>query len=268
MRQAAGLVKELKARAPIEILGVGVTPLTQWEYIEAIIEAAKEKHRIVISYANIHAVNLANAIPWFRELLNRSDIVFCDGVGLLLGVRILGSRLPERFTIPDWMPVLAERCCMEGLSIYFLGAQPGVAAEAAAALGRKYSGLRVAGADHGHFDHTPGSVESEAVLERVNASGADILLIAFGQPIQEQWLWQHHQRLNPTVLIPVGATFDYLAGTVRRGPRWMTDNGLEWLARLVFEPRRLWRRYVYGNPLFFLRVLQQRLAQQNRKRQT
>lgn len=266
MKQPASSEIALDQRPRVDILGVGITPLTRSELIGAIVAAAREQRQMTIAYANIHALNLAYELPWFRELLNRSNLVFCDGVGVKLGAHLLGAKLPERFTPPDWLPALAEQCCDANLALYFVGAQPGVAARAASNMQVRYPGLRVVGVDHGHFDHGQGSADTEAVLARIGTSGADILLVGFGMPRQEQWLWQNRERITAPVVLPVGAALDYLAGTVRRGPRWMTDNGLEWLARLVFEPRRLWRRYVYGNPLFFLRVLQQRLAQQNRKR--
>jgi len=99
------------------------------------------------------------------------------------------------------------------------------------------------------------------VLKEINASRPDMLLVGFGMPLQERWLMQNWNRINARVALTGGAVFDYVSGELRRGPRILTDNSFEWLARLLIEPKRLWRRYVIGNPLFLLRVLKQRLTQ-------
>jgi N-acetylglucosaminyldiphosphoundecaprenol N-acetyl-beta-D-mannosaminyltransferase len=105
-----------------------------------------------------------------------------------------------------------------------------------------------------------GSPENEAVLQEINASSPDILLIGLGMPLQEYWLMENRHDLNAGVVLTGGAVFDYVSGRLRRGPRLLTESGFEWLARLLIEPRRLWRRYIVGNPLFLLRVLKQRLS--------
>ena len=119
----------------------------------------------------------------------------------------------------------------------------------------RYPELEIAGVRHGYFDRS----ENEAVVEEINAAAPDILLVGLGMPLQERWLMENRQRLDVGVALTGGAVFDYVSGRVRRGPRLLTRGGLEWLARLLAEPRRLWRRYLVGNPLFLLRVLRQRL---------
>lgn len=98
------------------------------------------------------------------------------------------------------------------------------------------------------------------MVREINASAPDILLVGLGMPLQERWLMQNREKLNAGVALMGGAVFDYVSGGLRRGPRLLTDNGLEWLARLLVEPRRLWRRYLVGNPLFLARVLGQRFG--------
>jgi N-acetylglucosaminyldiphosphoundecaprenol N-acetyl-beta-D-mannosaminyltransferase len=119
--------------------------------------------------------------------------------------------------------------------------------------------LRIVGVRHGYFDHSAGSAENEAVLEEINAAAPDILLVGLGMPLQERWLTQNRQGLNVGVALSGGAVFDYVSQRVRRGPPILTESGFEWLARLLNEPRRLWKRYLLGNPLFLLRVLRQLL---------
>lgn len=244
----------------IKILGVNIRTSSLEDILQFITSEDIKNQIKVVTYANIHALNLAYSLPWFRDFLNRSDVVFCDGVGVQLGARLLGQRLPQRFTPPDWLGRLAALCAERGFSIYLLGARSGIAEKAAAKLKQASPGLIVAGTHHGYFDKTPGSAENEAVIAKINRLSPDLLLVGFGMPLQERWLAENLQRLNVRVALPVGAAFDYVSGEVRRAPRWMTDHGLEWLGRLVIEPRRLWKRYLIGIPLFFWRVLLQRLG--------
>jgi N-acetylglucosaminyldiphosphoundecaprenol N-acetyl-beta-D-mannosaminyltransferase len=175
----------------------------------------------------------------------------------MLAARLLGGRIPERITYADWAWRLAAFAEAEGLSLFLLGARPGVAEVAARRLRALHPDLDIAGVSHGHFDHEPGSPQNEAVLREVNAARPDILLVGLGMPLQERWLMENRRRIEAGVALTGGAVFDYLSGGLRRGPRVLTDNGFEWLARLIIEPRRLWRRYLLGNPLFLLRVLGQ-----------
>jgi N-acetylglucosaminyldiphosphoundecaprenol N-acetyl-beta-D-mannosaminyltransferase len=177
----------------------------------------------------------------------------------MLAARMLGRRIPARITYADWIWRLADFAAAEGFSLYFLGARPGVAQEAARRLRERYPGLRIVGVRHGYFDHSAGSAENEAVLEEINDAAPDILLVGLGMPLQEIWLTQNRHRLDANVALSGGAVFDNVSRRVRRGPRILTERSFEWLARLIEEPRRLWRRYLLGNPLFLLRVLRQLL---------
>jgi N-acetylglucosaminyldiphosphoundecaprenol N-acetyl-beta-D-mannosaminyltransferase len=186
--------------------------------------------------------------------------VFCDGFGVKLAAGILGMGAIERFTPPDWFPRLAELCVREGFRLYLLGAQPGTAHQAAASLSQRHPGLNIVGTGHGYFDKRVGSPENQAVLENIRAAKPHILIVGFGMPAQERWISENWDDLTANVILPVGAAIDYLAGSIPRAPAWMTGHGLEWLGRLVIEPRRLWKRYLVGNPLFFWRVFKQRLG--------
>jgi len=206
---------------------------------------------------NAHCLNLCYEESALRDSLNGADVVFCDGTGVMLAARMLGRRIPVRITYAAWIWRLAGFAAAEDFSLYFLGARPGVAQEAARRLRKRYPGLRIVGVRHGYFDHSAGSAENEAILEEINAASPDILLVGFGMPLQERWLAQNRHRLDAGVALSGGAVFDYVSGRVRRGPPILTEHGFEWLARLLNEPHRLWRRYLIGNPLFLLRVLRQ-----------
>lgn len=214
--------------------------------------------RELVLNVNVHALNLAYRDPELRRVLDNAPLVFCDGAGVALGARLLGEPPPERVTYADWMWSLAGVAARERLSLYLLGSRPGVAEEAATALRRRHPALRIAGTGHGYFDKTPGSPGNEDVLGGISAADPDVLVTGFGMPLQERWLWENRGRLGSGVALTGGAAFDYVSGRQRRGPRLLTDNGFEWLARLVAEPGRLWRRYLLGNPLFLARVLRER----------
>jgi N-acetylglucosaminyldiphosphoundecaprenol N-acetyl-beta-D-mannosaminyltransferase len=236
--------------------------------LDAIIERIKQfivgGHKAVIAYANVHAVNLASASPGFRQFLNDADIVTCDGHGVRLGAWLLGLDVPPRYTLPDWIGNLSAMCVEHGFSMYLLGAKPGVAHQAASVLQTRFPSLRIAGTHHGYFEKTAGGVESEAVLRDIAATKPHILLLGFGMPAQETWIAENWDRLEIDVALTGGAFLDYVAGRIHRAPRFITDVGFEWLVRLIVEPRRLWRRYVIGNPLFLWRVLKARGRQRKR----
>ncbi len=241
----------------VDVLGVGVDPLTVEELHAEIERLVPGGECGLVLNVNAHCLNLCYEDPELRDFLNGAEVVFCDGAGVKLAARILGRCIPERITYADWAWRLAAFAAAEGFSLYFLGARPGVAQEAARRLKESYPALEIVGVRHGYFDH---SAESEAVVEEINAAAPDILLVGLGMPLQERWLMENRERIDAGVALTGGAVFDYVSGRLRRGPRLLTRGGFEWLARLFAEPRRLWRRYLIGNPLFLLRVLRQRLG--------
>ncbi|HEX2729675.1 MAG TPA: WecB/TagA/CpsF family glycosyltransferase [Rubrobacteraceae bacterium] len=253
----------LESAERVDVLGVGVDPLTVEELETEVRRLARGAERAVVLNVNAHCLNLAYRDASLRDYFDRADVVFCDGFGVKLAAWLLGCWIPARITYADWMWRLAALAAREGFSVYFLGARPGVARRAADRLVARYPGLVVSGAHHGYFDHRTGTPENEAIVEGINAAVPDILVVGFGMPLQERWLMENRHRLNAKVALTGGAAFDYVAGNLRRGPRLLTDNGLEWLTRLLIEPRRLWRRYLIGNPLLLARVLRQRFSKRH-----
>ena len=244
----------------VDVLGVGVDGVTVEDLHAEILRLARGPRGGLVLNANAHCLNLCYGDPALRAFLNGADVVVCDGAGVALAARVLGGRIPYRITYADWVHDLTAFAAGEGLSLFFLGARPGVAEEAARRLEEGNPALKISGVRHGHFDHAPGSPENEEIVGEISAARPDILLLGLGMPLQERWLMHNRHRMDFGVALTGGAVFDYASGRLRRGPRLLTDNGLEWLARLLIEPRRLWRRYLLGNPLFLLRVLKQRLA--------
>jgi N-acetylglucosaminyldiphosphoundecaprenol N-acetyl-beta-D-mannosaminyltransferase len=248
------------ANETIELLGIHINTQRIEQVIDTIDRAIRSRRKSILAYVNVHAVNLAQKQPWFKDFLNNADVTYCDGYGIKWGAKILGFDIPQRYTPPDWFPRLCSVCAQNGHSLYFIGARPGVAEKAAKGLKEEFLDLKILGTDHGYFDKTPGCAENDAVIQAINSLKPDILVVGFGMPLQEKWLDDNWEQLDAWVALPVGALFDYLADEVPRAPRWLTDYGFEWLGRLLVEPRRLWRRYLVGNPKFLLDVIRQRLG--------
>ncbi len=244
----------------IDILQNFVVDISVPEILLLIKKSIYSKKKIIISYVNIQAINLTFRHPWFLDYLNHSDIVFCDGFGVILGARILGKKFIHRNTPPDWIPQLAELCAQNNFNMGLIGSKAGIAEKVSEILQCENPELNIVYNHHGFFTKTPGHPENEAFIQAINSAKPDILLVGFGMPLQEKWIMENFERLDVKVVMPVGAAFDYVSGNVRRAPRWMTEHGLEWLGRLIIEPRRLWKRYIIGIPLFFWRVFLQKFG--------
>jgi N-acetylglucosaminyldiphosphoundecaprenol N-acetyl-beta-D-mannosaminyltransferase len=208
-----------------------------------------------VMYVNAHVLNQSQEQPELRAALESADLVYCDGYGVRLAAKALDVEIPHRMTGADWVWGLASLCEQAEQSVYLLGSEPGVAADAAARLQRWYPRLGIAGTHHGFFDI--GSDHDERVIEDVNARRPDIVLVGMGSPKQELWVQRNAHRIDTDVVWTVGALFDYVSGRVPRAPAWLSDNGLEWIFRLAIEPNRMWRRYLLGNPVFVSRVMSQ-----------
>jgi N-acetylglucosaminyldiphosphoundecaprenol N-acetyl-beta-D-mannosaminyltransferase len=208
-----------------------------------------------VMYVNAHVLNESREDPALRAALKDADLVYCDGYGVRLAAKALSAEIPHRMTGADWIWDLAARCEERDASVYLLGGDPSVAAQAGQRLRRSHPGLRVVGTHHGYFEIDSG--HDERVIEDINACRPDILLVGMGTPKQEIWAQRTVDRLDCSVLWGVGALFDFVSGRVPRAPASLSDNGLEWIFRLAIEPQRMWRRYLVGNPVFLSRVLAQ-----------
>jgi N-acetylglucosaminyldiphosphoundecaprenol N-acetyl-beta-D-mannosaminyltransferase len=241
----------------VSILGVDVCVVDSQALTRNIVDTVRRHERRVFPYVNIYAVNIAYRNPRFRQILNDGGNAYCDGEGVRLGAGILGRRLPPRIVLTYYYWELCEALEREGVSIFLLGAQADLVGRAVEETRRRHPRLVVAGYHHGYFEKQ--GKESEEIVRQVNDSGADVLFVGFGMPLQEYWIAENAPRLNVHAILPCGSMIDYAAGARHLTPRWMGDHGLEWLYRLIQEPSRLWTRYLIGNPLFVLRVLHQRV---------
>jgi len=210
----------------------------------------------MFSYLNVHALNLACVNPRFRNILNNAAVTYCDGEGVRIGARLLGSRLPQRTVLTYWIWDLCALFQEHAVSVYFLGGTDEVVAGAVGLIKERFPRLEIKGSHHGYFRKS--GPESDAVVNDVNRAAPDVLFVGFGMPAQEFWIDENRSALRVGAVLPSGSMIDYIAGTRTPAPAWMADHGLEWLFRLLKEPGRLWQRYLVGNPLFLIRVLGQR----------
>ena len=201
-----------------------------------------------------HMVNLARS-PAFRAAYARASLALVDGQALLWASRLLGTGLPEKISGSDLVPRVLERAGKRGLRVYFLGGAPGVAVEAATVARRRY-GVEVAGVDSPIIARD-GEAPAE-VIASIREARPHILLVALGAPKQELFVDRYREALGPVVSLGIGASLDFVAGTVRRAPAWVSRAGFEWIFRMAQDPRRLARRYLLDDPRFaaiFFRTL-------------
>jgi N-acetylglucosaminyldiphosphoundecaprenol N-acetyl-beta-D-mannosaminyltransferase len=245
------------SEAVFEVMGYPLWVVDVEGLIRLLLDRAVAGVRTRVSYLNAHSWNLARRNPEFRQLLLSADILYADGMSLVWASRLLGTALPARLSSADYVVDFARACASRGVSVYLLGGNKGVAERAAGRLAELAPGLAVVGADHGHF-HLG---ETSAVTDQVNRARPDILLVGMGSPRQESWAATNGRLLDVPVVWTVGALFDYLAGVEQRAPQWMCRAGLEWLFRLLMDPKGKAGRYLVGNPAFAGAVLMAKLRQ-------
>lgn len=217
--------------------------------IEQMVQVGRASGR-VHQVATVNADFVVKALfdPELRYLLQHADLLTADGMPLVWGGRLLGVPLPGRVTGADLVPALAQRAAKSGISIFFLGGGPGVAARAASLLKQEYPELLVAGVHSPSF--SPVLEMDTSFLEEIRSARPDIVLVAFGNPKQEKWIGMYGRQLGVPVMIGVGGSLDFIAGQTQRAPEWMRRSGFEWLFRLLQEPRRLFQRYAIDLAIF------------------
>ena len=218
---------------------------------DAAVSMLLDGNRRRVAFVNADCVNQAARDGSYRDALSQMDVLLPDGSGLALAAAMKGRKFESNLNGTDLFPVICDEAQRTGKSIYFLGGKPGVAQSASLAAQTRFPGLRIAGYEHGFFDEAA----EAGVVARVNASNADILLVAMGAPNQEQFIVQNSDALCPPVCMGVGGLFDFVAGNIPRAPKAVRNTGMEWAWRMACEPRRLAKRYLLGNPAFIARAI-------------
>lgn len=238
------------------LLGLSVDEMSQTEAVETIRGIWRRGAKSRVFFVNAHCVNNAFASYDYTQSLRQAEFVLPDGSGVLLASKLLHLPIKHNLNGTDLTPLLCQSAEEDGRSVFLFGARPGIAEQAAQSLQDRFSGLRVAGVQHGYF----APEESAEIVARINAAQPDLLLVALGVPLQELWITEHFDELNVPVCLAVGALFDFLSNNVPRAPKLFRKLGIEWLFRLSREPRRLWKRYLIGNATFLSRVFVARLG--------
>lgn len=249
---------ETQSLETVEVMGLRLHDLHRDIIAERVISAAIDRRKMLVVNANANLIVLAQSNHWLGRLFSDADIAFCDGAGVQLAIRFLTGRAAHRTTPPEWIGQVFQAIGSTG-SVFWVGGSAEVVNEAARRYEVSY-GVKTVGTQHGFFDMSKSSKDNMALVRRINHTKPSILLVNMGMPRQERWLWENWDRLGPVVAITAGAMVDHAAGRVRRPPRWVANLGIEWLVRLAREPRRLWRRYLLGLPIFGLYVLRYALS--------
>lgn len=185
----------------------------------------------------------------YRQILNQADMVLPDGIGLRLATRLFGGRMKDDCNGTDLSPLIMERAAQVGYKIFFVGGKDGVAEKAAENMRQRIPNIQIVGTHAGYFD------DDQKLIDQINTSGADILFVAMGVPLQEKWIYRNRVRLNPRLCLGVGALLDYLSGAILRAPLWMRKIHLEWCWRIFVDPRRMLKRYIVDGVGFFMYLL-------------
>ena len=255
----AGPAPSRRPMAASNVAGIPVHNLTEDETltaVERLIDEGGSRYAAVVNAAKLVAANKQTKL---KRVLLEADLVTADGMSIVWASRLLGRPLRERVTGIDLFQRLVERAAERGWSVYFLGARDESVLGVVEAFTKKYPSLHVAGHHNGYFN----SSESAAIAQAIKESRADLLFVAMGSPAQEYWVASNLEATGVRFALGVGGSFDHVTGLARRAPRWMQRSGLEWLYRLLREPRRLWRRYLIGNLTFVWLVLRQRIRGRN-----
>ena len=241
------------------ILGINVNAVDYDFAVSTITDAAKKKQPCSVSALAVHGVMTGFLDSTHARRLNGLDLVVPDGQPVRWALSWLHQQqLPDRVYGPNLTLKVAESLTNEGLSIYLYGSKTKTLEKFARNLKQLYPGLKIAGMEESKFRRLSESERLELV-ERIKASGANAVFLGLGCPRQETWAYEYRNQINIPILA-VGAAFDFHAGTLPQAPEWMQKSGLEWLFRLIQEPKRLWQRYAVLNPLYVWHILEQYLG--------
>ncbi len=245
-------------------LRIGHVPIDRLDFAQALSAVADlvDAGRGGVVYTpNVDHIVMAEDDEAFRNAYAQADLSLADGMPVVWASRLLGKPLPGRISGSDLVPPLMELADAREWRVYLLGGADGVARRAGENLERKHAHIQIAGTASPRIDLSKPRCARQPIVDEIQRTSPDLVLVGLGAPKQELFIQEAIEALRPAVLLGVGASIDFLAGTARRAPRWVSALGLEWLYRLVQEPRRLWRRYLVRDPRFFRIVLRERVRE-------
>ena len=246
------------------LLGVPVSMIDYDGAIELMDELVRTRRRGYVCAAPVHALMVAQEDPEMLAALRGSTIVVPDGMPLVWASNLLGESLDDRVYGPELMLRYSDRCAERGHRVWLYGGRDqGSLVQLALSMRRRHPGIKIVGGYSPPFrPHT--LEEEEAIAKQINDAEPDVLWVGIGVPKQEKWMARMRDRLDVPVMCGVGAAFDFHAGRISMAPPWMQERGLEWIYRIVQEPKRLLPRYLYTNPRFVVAFARQYLYEKRR----
>ncbi len=243
---STNLALALNKKKSIPLFDLPLINASLQETADTIVSAAALGERNTLQFINAHCVNIYKKDENYRNAIDNVDAILPDGSGLRLAGKMAGTDYIPNLNGTDLFPLLCEKLSKTTQSIFLFGGKQGIATATSKNMRNIYSGLKVAGAQHGYFSDD----EEEDIIEQINASGASIVLIGMGVPQQEIWIAKNRSKLKAPIIMGVGGLFDYYSGRIPRAPVFMRQTGIEWVWRFLCEPKRLAGRYITGNIMF------------------
>ncbi len=245
----------------VNICGVEIDKYTFDEVVEALTQQtlSGKAPKYVVTPKAQHILTLEKDAH-FREIYRKAFLVVPDGVSLLWAAKFLQTPLKGWVNGTDLFERLCAIATEKGLKIFLLGGRPGAAQKARETLQARYPSLKIVGTHCPPYGFETNPAELALINANIKAAAPHILFVGLGAPKQEYWIYANYQELGVPISVGIGVSFELVADMVKRAPVWMQKRGLEWFFRLIVEPRRLWQRYIVGNPHFIWLVLMQRLG--------
>lgn len=244
------LLMDAQARqlAPLHFRGLTIPRILASDSFACIWKASQRKP-VRLFWVNAHSINISESNSPFKQALNQAEFLLNDGAGVAMAGKVFGNPFPDNLNGTDWIPKFLDYLQLDspGTTVYLLGAKENVLAAAAVNFKKKWQGLELSGTHHGYFD------DKNVILDEINRIRPQVLIVGMGVPLQELFIdanWDRLQASGIRIAMAGGAVFDFLSGNVPRAPIWMRKLRLEWLFRLLQEPKRLASRYLLGNPYF------------------
>ena len=241
--------KKMKTR----IFDIPISNLNEEELIDGVIKLLHSEDKSLVCYSNIHTLNLAYVDTYFKKILRSSKINLVDGYGVkYLSNLILCNKIKSALTPPSWINKFYSKL-QPKTKIFFIGDEDFIIEKYFNMIKNKFVDLNFVGYNNGFFEN------SDEIIQKINKSKPDILILGMGQPYQEKWVYENIDKINSKIFFVVGALFRWEIGYQKRPPNFISKLGLEWFYRFILEPKRLFKRYIIGNPLFLYRLIKYKL---------
>lgn len=247
----------------VNIGGTHICNVSLEETLEIFSEAIENHVKKRVCVIPVNCIVWAAENKALQEIYNTADLSLCDGVPILWMSKLLGTPLKGRVTGLDLLPLFTEICAQKSYSVFLLGAKPGVGNQLAEKFQKTYPNLHICGLYTPPMAASFSAEENQHMVDLINAAAPDIVWVSLSAPKQDYWIAEHFDKLNATIVIGVGGAFEVSAGLIARAPKWMQQNGLEWLFRFTQEPKRLFHRYFIEAPRIVWIIVKQLLSRKD-----